>query len=247
MFLLFFELLCYYPTLCIIPWVFVLFRKCLYYSPNDFVILWMFLLFFEFLSLYFSWYFVIVWMLTLFNVYCAATHHFIGWQVSRRLPLAETQPQSHGDPYGISDDVRRIVCLSRIDSIPFSETCDRDCERCLEVTCWQAFLKSALEFSVIFIIPPLVHWSIFTCHCSRSVQEDLTREYIFLTLAPQLFYRFWHLKMQWLRTTLLRDIQNVHISHTIHCPLRSIAVDTILTVPINREQYIHCSLQRQKL
>jgi hypothetical protein len=51
------------------------------------------------------------------------------------LAVAGTQAQSHGDLHGIGDDVRRIVRLSCIDSVPFSGTCDRDCEHCLEVTC----------------------------------------------------------------------------------------------------------------
>ena len=181
--LLFSECLFYSLSFCVIIRIFVLFSECLCYSPNEFVILWMFLLFSEFLSLLFSWCFVVVWMLTVFNVYCAPTQHFICWQVSRRLPIAETQAQSHGDPYGINDDVRRIVCLSRIDNIHFSGTCDSDCEPCLEVTCWQAFPKRALAFSVKFIFPPLVHIHLpLLPKCARRPNQSVQ----FFTLDLQL-------------------------------------------------------------
>ena len=162
--LLFFECFFYSLSFYVIIRLFVLFSECLCYSVTVYVILLMILLFSECFSYSLSFFFrYSLGVLLLFECWLcltSSTHHhnilFVD-KVSRRLPIAKTQAQSHGDPYGISDDVRRIVCLSRIDSIPFSGTCDSDCEPCLEVTCRQAFLKSALEYSVKFIIPPLVH------------------------------------------------------------------------------------------
>ena len=161
--LLFSECYFYSVSFCFIIRLFVLLSVCLCYSPDDSVILRV--SFSVILSMFFYCFnvYILLWL-------CLT---FICWQVSRRLPIAETLAQSHGDPYGICDDVRRIVCLSCIDRTPFPGTCDSDCEHRLEMACLQAFLKSALEFSVKYIIPPSGPYSLATAPeaCTKTWPE----------------------------------------------------------------------------
>jgi hypothetical protein len=210
--LLFFECLCYSLKL-------LLFSECFFYSLSFCVIIRLFVLFSECLCflyvfiLFSSWFCyslnvsLIFWFFCLFCyslfvlllfecwlcLKSSSHHHSILFVDKSRADFQSRRPR-----HSLTETRRGLVMtsgilffLSRIDSIPFSGTFDSEYEPCLEVTCRQAFLKTALEFSVKFIIPPSVHINLPLLP-KRARRPDQSVH--FFTLGLQLFYRFGHLK-----------------------------------------------------